>query len=71
MSVILLPVDAANCAFEAGTAGGSDTAKWTSPTQNSLGDLVKDHKVIFITGSIVVIAGVATVVVNKKRKRVK
>ena len=42
MSVILLPVDAANCAFEAGTAGGSDTAKWTSPTQNSLGDLVKD-----------------------------
>ncbi len=36
-----------------------------------IGDLVKDHKVIFITGSIIVIAGVATVVVNKKRKRVK
>ena len=42
MSVILLPIEAVNCAFEAGTANGSDVAKWTSPTKNSLGDLVTD-----------------------------
>ena len=36
-----------------------------------IGDLVNDHKVIIIAGSIIVIAGVATVVVKNKRKRVK
>ena len=36
-----------------------------------IGDFVKNHKVAFIaTGSIIVIAGVATVVVKNKRKRV-
>ena len=36
-----------------------------------IGDLVNEHKVIIIAGSIIVIAGVATVVVKNKRKRVK
>ena len=36
-----------------------------------IGDLVNKNKVIIITGSIIVIAGVATVVVKNKRKRVK
>ncbi len=41
--------------------------KWTE----KIGDFVSDHMVITITGSIIVIAGVATVVVGNKRKRVK
>lgn len=42
MSVTLLPVEAVNCAFEAGSASGSDVAKWMSPSKNSLGELVTD-----------------------------
>ena len=36
-----------------------------------IGDLVNENKAIIIAGSIIVIAGVATVVVKNKRKRVK
>ena len=36
-----------------------------------IGDLVNNHKILVVTGSIIVIAGVATVVVKNKRKRVK
>ncbi len=36
-----------------------------------IGDFVKDHMAIIIAGSTIVIAGVATVVVKNKRKRVK
>ena len=36
-----------------------------------IGDFVNSHKGVIITCSIIVIAGVATVVVNNKRKRVK
>lgn len=42
MSVILLPVEAKHSAFHAGKANGSDAARWTSPSKNSLGDLVAD-----------------------------
>ena len=44
-----------------------ENKKW----YEKIGDLVKAHKLITITGSIIVITGVATVVVKNKRKRVK